>query len=193
MATWSRRALLRGISAGIVATVSRKMYAHPGPGPVDTPLPRIDAWVINQDGQRRQLQDVLQGGVTALQTIFTGCSSVCPLQGALFGAVQEGLPRLRASHPLRLVSLSIDPMSDTPEVLRAWLRSMGAGASWSAATPIGDVAQIRTVLAGRPPAPDLDLHATQVYFFNRGAQLCWRSQPMPPAAEVLRILANLAA
>lgn len=192
MTTWTRRAWLRGISASILAVASRDMYAHVSAGPVDAPLPTLDGWVVDQFGRRVRLQDMLLGGVTAMQTIFTGCSSVCPLQGALFSAVQDGMPRVNARYPLRLVSLSIDPLSDSPEALRAWLQRMGAGPNWRAVAPTGAVEQIRTVLAGRPPGPNLDAHSTQVYFFNKAAQLCWRSPALPQAKEVLYVMERLA-
>ncbi|SDD36304.1 protein SCO1/2 [Cupriavidus sp. YR651] len=190
--TWTRRAWLRSFSASLLAVASRDLYAHLGTGPVEPLLPAPDAWVVDQTGQRRRLADMLQGNVTALQTMFTGCSSVCPLQGAMFGAVQEGLPRLRGRYPLRLVSLSIDPLSDTPKALHEWLQRMGAGPSWRGAVPAGDVEKLRTALAGRAPAENIDRHSTQVYFFNAAAQLCWRSPPLPQPEEVLAVMGHLA-
>ncbi|MEX3815274.1 SCO family protein [Paraburkholderia sp. BR13439] len=76
--------------------------------------------------------------------MFTGCSSVCPLQGALFSAVQQGIPRLGSQYPLRLISLSIDPLADSPGALRAWLERFDAGPARHAVRPrIGDVEEIR--------------------------------------------------
>ncbi|QBY55512.1 SCO family protein [Cupriavidus oxalaticus] len=190
---WNRRAWLRGISGSILAIASRDMYAHVGIGPVNPPLAIPDTLVIDDGGQKRRLVKVLSGGVSAVQTMFTGCSSVCPLQGALFSAVQEAIPRLRSRYPVRLLSVSIDPLADTPDALRSWLKRYDAGPAWHAVTPrIGDVEAIRTALAGRAPSPDLDRHATQVYFFDKAARLCWRSTTLPPSEEVLRVLEHLA-
>lgn len=193
MTSWTRRAWLRGISASTLAVASRDIYAHVGIGPVKPPLPIPDSWVIDEAGRRRRLQKVLSGGVSAVQTMFTGCSSVCPLQGAIFGAAQEGVAQLRSRYPVQLLSLSIDPLSDSPAALRAWLKRFDAGPAWRAVTPpVGEVEQIRAALAGSAPRPGMDSHSTQVYFFNEAAQLCWRSTPLPRVEEVLRVLEHLA-
>ncbi|CAB3810234.1 hypothetical protein LMG28614_07236 [Paraburkholderia ultramafica] len=190
---WTRRAWLQGISASIVAVASRDIYAHGGIGAVNPPLRIPDTWVIDEGGQRRLLLDVLSGSVSAVQTMFTGCSSVCPLQGALFSAVQQGIPRLGSHYPLQLISVSIDPVADSPGALRAWLKRFDAGPAWHAVTPrIGDVEEIRAALAGRALSPGLDSHSTQVYFFDKAAQLRWRSTSLPLADEVLYVLEHLA-
>ncbi|MGK6309802.1 SCO family protein [Variovorax sp. DT-64] len=66
--------------------------------------------------------------------MFTGCSTVCPIQGALFAALQAAMAA-EHSPTLRLLSLSIDPLADDPAALSAWLRRFGAGPAWSAAVP----------------------------------------------------------
>lgn len=191
MTTWTRRAWLRGLSASLLAVGTRGLQAHVGAGPVDQPLPTLDAWVLDQAGKRRRLREMLQGNVVALQTMFTGCSSICPLQGALFAEVQRGLPRVQRRRPVRLLSLSIDPLGDSPDALGKWLQRMGAGPSWQAVVPTAGLDQIRTTLGGREPDPNPDRHSTQVYFINQQAQLCWRSTMLPSTGEVLRILEAL--
>ena len=190
--TWTRRAWMRTLSASALAFASRGVLAHVSAGRVDPLIPAPDAWVVDPSGQRYRLNAMLKGKVTALQTMFTGCSSVCPLQGAMFGAVQEGMARKAGHYPMQLLSLSIDPLGDSPQAMQAWLQRMGAGKAWRGVIPTGDVMALRSTLAGRPPAEDLDRHATQVYFFNASAQLCWRSQALPQPEEVLDAMAYLA-
>jgi protein SCO1/2 len=64
--------------------------------------------------------------------MFTGCSTVCPIQGAWFAALQVAMAAEHGT-TLRLLSLSIDPLADDPAALSAWLRRFGAGPAWSAA------------------------------------------------------------
>lgn len=190
--TWSRRTWMRTCFAGALAAASRGVPAHVSAGAVEPLVPAPDAWVLDPSGRRVRLDTMLQGKVTALQTMFTGCSSVCPLQGAMFGAVQEGLAGKRGRTPMQLVSLSIDPLGDTPQSMKAWLQRMGAGRGWQGVIPAGDAMALRATLAGRPPSENLDRHATQVYFFNASAQMCWRSQALPQPEEVLNVLTHLA-
>ncbi|WP_191002279.1 MULTISPECIES: SCO family protein [Cupriavidus] len=190
--SWTRRAWLRSISVTALAVASRDLAAHIGTGPVDPLVPAPDIWVLDATGQRRRLPELLLGKATAVQTMFTGCSSVCPLQGAMFGAVQEGLARSSGRRPKRLLSLSIDPLGDTPQSMQAWLRQMNAGPSWAGVIPVGDARDLRSALAGRPPDANLDRHTTQVYFFNAAAQLCWRSPSLPEPGDIVTVLDHLA-
>jgi len=47
--------------------------------------------VVGADGRRTPLPTALAGEATAVQRMFTGCSSVCPMQGAVFAAVAARL------------------------------------------------------------------------------------------------------
>lgn len=191
----TRRAVLRAMAASAMSVVSARVCAqHESMGPVRPPVRLADAWVVDQTGRRRLLAELLLEGVTALQTIYTGCSSVCPLQGALFSAVQDWVPQARARYPIRLLSIGIDPLSDSPSALHEWLTRFHAGPAWNAATPaLRDVDRIRTTLAGRPsPFGNIADHSTQVYCFDQNAMLRWRSADLPRVEEVCDVLGALA-
>lgn len=190
--TWTRRAWMRAFSASALAVASRAAPAHVSAGAVEPLLPAPDAWVVDATGKRQKLGALLQGRITAVQTMFTGCSSVCPLQGAMFGAVQQELAGKSGRYPMQLLSLSIDPVGDSPQAMQAWLKQMGAGRGWRGVIPSGDVMALRAALAGRPPSENLDKHATQVYFFNTSAQMCWRSQALPQPEDVVSVMAFFA-
>ena len=55
------------------------------------------------------LPALLRGKVTAVQLLCAGCSSTCPIQGAVFAAVGQ---KVRAPD-VRLLSLTVDPLGDT--------------------------------------------------------------------------------
>lgn len=124
--TLTRRAVLRGMASAALTTMSPRLYAqHVQMGVVNPPVQLDDAWLIDQTGKKQRLNDLLSQHVTALQTIYTGCSSVCPLQGALFTAVQDRLPHIRANHPVQLLSVGIDPLSDSPAVSNQCIALLG--------------------------------------------------------------------
>ncbi|WP_409018238.1 SCO family protein [Caballeronia sp. LZ035] len=167
---------------------------HGGPGLVTPPVRLDDIWLVDQTGARRRLSDWLRPGVTALQTVYTGCGTVCPLQGALFSAVQERIPRIQAPRRVQLLSIGIDPLSDSPAALRAWLARFEAGPAWNAATPaLADVDPMRATLSGsKTPLGNLADHSTQVYCFDANATLRWRSADLPRVDDVCDVLGALA-
>ncbi|MEJ8856023.1 SCO family protein [Variovorax robiniae] len=185
-----RRALLRaGIAAALPALCIGKARAHNAAGEVRPPLLAPDIKVTSNTGSTARLRDLLTGKATALQLMFTGCSSICPIQGALFAQVQAALPRSDSS--LQLLSASIDPLGDDPKALTAWLARFQAGSRWRAFSPAPALLDTwLDFLAGRAVGPDK--HTGQVYFFDRQARLVLRTVDFPQPAEVARLLAQLA-
>ena len=65
----------------------------------------------------------LDGKVLAVSFLFTGCGTTCPEVSQRMAEIQ----RLTASQPdVRLMSLTVDPRSDTPPVLAKWGARYGA-------------------------------------------------------------------
>lgn len=88
----------------------------------------------------------LRGQPTIVNFIFTRCDSVCPATTLRMAQIQEltGDPR---GEGIKLVSFSVDPAHDTPEVLAAYAARARADASrWRFVT--GDVAAVRAVVEG---------------------------------------------
>jgi protein SCO1/2 len=139
------------------------------------------------------LSALLRGRVSAVQLMFTGCSATCPIQGALFAQAQ-GL--LGGSLPaVQFVSLSIDPLGDTPVALAAWLRRFDARAGWLAAVPrVGDAERLIAWLGegGEPRPRGSDPHTGQVYLVDERGELAFRTPSMPPAADIAAALRRLA-
>jgi len=84
---------------------------------------------IDMNGQPVKLNEVLSfKGPVFLQFIFTTCTTICPVMTATLEAVQERLgPEAKN---VRMVSISIDPETDTPERLKAYAREFRAGPEW---------------------------------------------------------------
>lgn len=152
-------------------------------------LPRqpVQDWSLTDDrGQRTRLVPRLQGKVTAVQLIFTGCSSTCPVQGAVFADVAGRMGSTEA----RLLSLTVDPLGDDPKALGAWLDRFGHPANWSAAAPRpDDVGPLASFLCGQ--STGAASHSTQVFLFDRQARLAFRTVAMPSAAHVAALLGQL--
>src|SRR6185436_8426271 len=73
-----------------------------------------DVELINQDGQKmRFYSDLLKNRVVVINTFFTTCTGVCPPINRNLERVQEALGE-RLGKDAFLVSMSVDPETDTP-------------------------------------------------------------------------------
>jgi protein SCO1/2 len=80
--------------------------------------------LIDQDG-RAVSSESLRGRTLLLDFIFTQCPGPCPILTARQVRVQRLLPDdLRTR--IQLVSISLDPVNDTPEAMRAYAKQHGA-------------------------------------------------------------------
>ncbi len=94
-------------------------------GGADAPLPRLAQvppfQLTSQDGDVFDSGN-LRGRVWVAGFIFTSCPSVCPMITAQMANLQRRVDDDR----FRLVSFSVDPENDTPEVLRRYAALHGA-------------------------------------------------------------------
>ena len=73
-----------------------------------------DTMLLDQNGRAvRFKSDVLWEKTVAIQFIFTTCRAICPVMGAAFASLQDRLGA-RLGNDISLVSISIDPVTDTP-------------------------------------------------------------------------------
>jgi len=96
--------------------------------------------VLTDSGQKVPFADLIGNRTVAINFIFTSCPTVCPLMGANFGKVQK----LLGSRDVALISVSIDPETDTPARLVEWSKRFGAGPGWTLVT--GSTLDINQVL-----------------------------------------------
>jgi len=72
----------------------------------------------------------VKGRVAALSFIFTTCTTICPLIGANLGRLQTELGQ-SLGEDISLISVSVDPATDTPQRMKAWGAQFGAKPGWS--------------------------------------------------------------
>ena len=109
-----------------------------------TPAPNFT--LTDQHGKPFQLSSV-QGKAVALAFIYTNCPDICPLITQHLNAAYQQLPA-DIQNKVALVAVTVDPERDTPEVLRKYSETHGAGnnANWHALT--GDRATLTPVWQG---------------------------------------------
>jgi protein SCO1/2 len=95
------------------------------------PVP--DVTFVDQDGKSRTFSS-FRPATTLLTFIYTRCPmpTFCPLMDRHFAAIQAELKKDRALDEVHLVSISFDPATDTPPVLKKHADSLGADpARWT--------------------------------------------------------------
>jgi protein SCO1/2 len=108
-----------------------------------------DVALLSQDRETVKLRDAVQSDQPVLlEFIFASCQGICPVMSAGFSNFQRELGDKTGQ--VRLISISIDPEHDTPEVMKAYLERFKAQPGWDFLT--GDPADIEKVLLG------FDLH-----------------------------------
>jgi protein SCO1/2 len=86
--------------------------------------------LLDQDGRTvRFYSDLVRDRVVAINFIFTTCTTICPPLGATFARVQKDLGE-RVGRDVTFISISVDPVTDTPERLKAWGEKFRAGSGW---------------------------------------------------------------
>jgi protein SCO1/2 len=107
--------------------------ATPAPAPaVETIKVTIpDVAVVTQDGKKvRFYTDLVKGRVVAMNFLFTTCTTICPPMGANFAKLQT----LLGEREVQLISVSVDPTTDTPARLKAWAEKFGGRPGWTLVT-----------------------------------------------------------
>ena len=89
-----------------------------------------DVELINQDGQKvRFYSDVLKDKVVIINTFFTTCTNICPPMNRNFEKIQEALGE-RLGKDAFLVSITVDPETDTPARLKEYGSKFHARPGW---------------------------------------------------------------
>jgi protein SCO1 len=85
----------------------------------------------DQDGKQLDLyRDLIAGRSVVIHTFFAGCGASCPATMATLKALQERLGK-RLGPEVRLVSITVDPVHDTPAVLKQYAARVGAQPGWT--------------------------------------------------------------
>ena len=89
------------------------------------PVP--NAPFVDQDGRKRQFAD-FKGSPLAVTFIYTKCPlpTFCPLMDRHFATLQKSLKSDESLGRVHLVTVSFDPVTDTPPVLKAHAKTLDA-------------------------------------------------------------------
>lgn len=81
------------------------------------------------NGKIQPLAALLEDRTAIVNFVFTTCNSICPLLNATMQAIEVRVQE-RLGNEVVLISISVDPLNDTPERLKAASEQLGAGEDW---------------------------------------------------------------
>jgi protein SCO1/2 len=89
-----------------------------------------DTELVTQYGEHRRFNsEIVDGRIVVIDFIYTTCTTVCPVLSATLRQVQRQLEKRGGSEVL-LVSITVDPVRDTPARLKAYADKFHVGDNW---------------------------------------------------------------
>jgi cytochrome oxidase Cu insertion factor (SCO1/SenC/PrrC family) len=178
----------------------RPVKPETSPTPTPSPTPASDTAptfnsakipntrILDQDGKQLNFyNDLIKGKTVAINFIFTTCTTVCPPLTATFRKVQQ----IAAERGLdvRLVSVSVDPVVDTPERLQAFAEKFKVDQGWTFVT--GDKGEMDTLLQalGASVANKND-HTPMILIGNDSSNYWTRAYGLSSPSRLVELIAE---
>lgn len=109
----------------------------------------------------RFYDDLVKGKVVLINFMFTACPDICPLTTANLIRVQKALGE-RLGRDVFFYSITLDPATDTPDVLKRYRKAVGAKPGWFFLTgKYEEIEVIRRKLGVYDLDPVIDADKTQ--------------------------------
>jgi protein SCO1/2 len=161
-------------------------------------LPRITLApglaLLDQAGRPLSNED-LRGQIVLYNFTFAGCGDPCARMNGVLRGVQHRLPEVNTGGlPVRLVTISVDPAHDTPEVLAGLAVTSGADPDvWRFAT--GDALRLKSAVGAGfqlfyGPGPDGALKVDPLFALVDGWGIL-RAEYRTATPEVDRLLRDI--
>ena len=123
-------------------------------------LPNI-ALRTHENETVRFYDDLVKGKVVVISFMYTGCDHICPLTTANLIGVQEILGD-RVGRDVFLYGITLDPVLDTPNILKDYARNVGAKRGFTFLTEkFEDIELLRHKLGIYDPDPVIDADKSQ--------------------------------
>lgn len=151
-----------------------------------------DVTLFDQDGQPVHFySDLVQGKVVMINFIFTSCTTICPPMGATFGKLQQLLGE-RSGRDVHLISVSVDPVTDSPGRMKEWGQRFGAGPGWTLVTGERETV-VRLLKALGVYTPNINDHTPLVLAGNDLRREWTRAYGLAAPGKLMELIEGLAA
>ena len=150
-----------------------------------------DVELLDQDGHKvRFYTDMLKGKTVVINAFFTTCTSVCPPMNRNLEKVQEALGD-RLGKDVFIVSISVDPATDTPTRLKEYAQRFHARPGWTFLTGKKENVDWALYRVGQYVEAKDD-HTTIIIIGNEATGLWKKALGMAKPAELIPIVYSVA-
>ena len=163
--------------------------------PAETQTPALkyftDVELINQDGAKlRFYSDLLKGHTVVIIPFFATCTNVCPPMNATMRKIQQALGS-RVGKEIYLISITVDPVNDTPERLKEYAAKFHAEPGWYFVTGKPENVNLALEKLGQY-VPDKNDHSTVMIIGNEATGLWKKAFALSPASALVTIIESVA-
>ena len=149
-----------------------------------------DVRVYDQNGTQLSFySDLVKGNTVAINFIFTTCTAICPALTATFRRVQQRA--VESGLKVQLISVSVDPTTDTPQRLHEFAAKFKAEPGWTFVT--GDKGEIDSLLQALQVAvTNKNDHTPMILIGNDRADSWTRAYGLSSPTVLLKVITEAA-
>src|SRR5262245_5146657 len=190
---------LAALVADVRVAASHDMHEHVAPADPAPQTARVrlqDVQLVDSDGAAVRFRSEAVGNrIVVVGFIYTSCTTICPLTSAMLADVQGRLADTlgdELGRDVRLITLTVDPVTDTPERLKEYAGNFGTPSGWIWLT--GDKPKVDKVLAGLGAyAADFTRHSGAVLVGDARTGTWTRFSGIPDSAALVARVEQLLA
>ncbi|WP_044338446.1 SCO family protein [Rossellomorea aquimaris] len=159
-----------------------------------------DLAAVDQNGESTSLSELNKGKIVIADFIFTNCDTVCLPMTANMAKLQKKIADAGLEDEIQLVSISVDPEHDTPEVLKEYSsRYEMKDENWSFLTGYSrDEIESFANVSFKTPAAQVEgsnqfVHGTSFYLVSENGVLLKQYEGVsnPPYEEMIEDIEKL--
>jgi protein SCO1/2 len=149
-----------------------------------------DVMLINQDGEKmRFYTDLIKGKIIIINSFFATCKGVCLPMNRNLEKVQDALGD-RVGKEVHIISISVDPVVDTPASLKEYAKGLHSKPGWYFLT--GDKQNVDFALKKIGHfVGDKEDHLNIWIIGNERTGLWKKAQGMAPSGELVKVVESV--
>ena len=150
-----------------------------------------DVAVLTHERKRVSLySDLISNKIVVLNFFYTRCSYICGIQGENLTHIQAKLGK-RLGRDVFMISISMDPETDTPERLKGWARMLRAKRGWTLVSST-DPQMLKLIkdFTGNSPGPR-EVHSARIFIGNDRTGKWTTADGLGNAGEIVELVERL--
>lgn len=151
-----------------------------------------DVPLRDQHGKEVRLySDLIEGKIIVVNSFFATCNGSCPVMTGTFRKIQSDLGD-RLGKDVHMISITVDPETDTPAQLRRFAKEAGAKPGWSFVT--GDKKNVELALKKLGLSTDVKENHTAVVIIGNEPKGVWKKAfGLAPPDDVRKLVQEVVA